>query len=238
MTQTILLVDDEPGIRAVARSYLEHAGFAVIEADNGRDGLALALSKKPSLIVLDLMLPDISGEEVCRLVRRQSKIPILMLTARVDEESQLHGFHVGADDYLTKPFSPRALVARVQAILRRINPEANTSQHQPLQALDGLLVVEPKKKEATLAGARLLLTPSEFSLLEVFLQHPGQTFSRSELASRALGPDFEGDERTVDAHIKNLRHKLGEQARDQQLIQTVFGFGYRFRDAANKEASG
>lgn len=230
--QRILVVDDEAKIREIVGSYLEHAGYAVLQAETGRQGLADWERHKPDLVVLDLMLPDITGEEVCRLIRRQSTVPILMLTAKVAEESLLQGFHIGADDYLTKPFSPRELVVRVQTLLKRAMPrpsetEGTGPEHRELRSKNGRLRLDTAACKLRKDGAEILLTGTEFRLLETFLAHPNRVFSRIDLVRIALGEDFNGSDRTVDAHIKNLRHKIEDEPKNPQWIQTVHGLGYR-----------
>ena len=231
----ILVIDDEIKIREVVCSYLEHAGHRVLQAETGRAGLAQFKLTLPDLVVLDLMLPDINGEEVCRIMRRTSALPILMLTAKVDENSLLQGFNIGADDYLTKPFSPRELVARVQALLKRSAPESGN--HPPPVAVelcspDGAIRVNRAECQAFRRGQTLDLTATEFHLLETFLANPGRVFSRDDLIRRALGDDFDGSDRTIDAHIKNLRHKIEDDPRQPAWIQTVHGFGYRLAGRA------
>ncbi len=229
--KTVLVVEDEPQIREIAASYLVKAGFAVLEAGDGRTGLAEFTRHRPDLIVLDLMLPDLSGEEVCVQVRRQSSVPILMLTAKVTEDDKLRGFRHGADDYLTKPFSPRELVVRVQAILRRTAPTAppgSSSGATLRRSADGRVVLDAQAYTAQKNGLALDLTPTEFRLLEAFLAHPGQVLTRERLVALALGDDFSGSDRTVDAHIKNLRLKVEDHPHQPRRIETVTGLGYRW----------
>lgn len=226
MPETILIVDDEPKIVEVIRSYLENSGYRTLAAFDGKTALDLFAAGHPELVLLDLMLPDRSGEEVCREIRRQSAVPIIMLTARVDEDSILNGLAIGADDYITKPFSPRQVVARVQATLRR------SRLNQP--ELPRILSFQPDLELDTAAhmvyrNNRLIsLTPTEYKLLLTLAQAPGRTFTRDDLVRLAFGDDFDGYDRTVDSHIKNLRQKIEDQPRDPQLVQTVFGVGYRF----------
>ena len=186
---------------------------------------------RPDLVVLDLMLPDINGEEVCRTIRRNSSVPIIMLTAKIDEVSLLQGFHIGADDYLTKPFNPRELVARVQVLLKRAAAPASASASAPknpvLLSPDGELRLDAAACLFTKRNLVINLTATEFRLLETFLGHPERVFSREALARIALGDEFLGSDRTIDAHIKNLRHKLEDDPHQPQWIQTVHGFGYR-----------
>jgi DNA-binding response OmpR family regulator len=219
-TKKILVVEDDPKTAASIRLYLEREGFETLVAHGGRRALELARSEAPDLLVLDLMLPEVNGYEVCRTLRSESAVPIVMLTARTTEEDTLRGLDLGADDYIAKPFSPRELVARVRAVLRRA-PAGATA---PTVLEYGDLHVDPHAHTATAAGRPLQLTPAEFRLLEAFIRSPGRAFTRRELAERALGWDFDGFDRTVDAHVKNLRKKLGPGA---LRIRTVYGVGYK-----------
>jgi two-component system alkaline phosphatase synthesis response regulator PhoP len=223
MSAKILVVDDEAKIVKLVRSYLEQSGFTVVEAGDGQTALIQARREKPDLVVLDLGLPGIDGLEVARILRRERDTPIIMLTARIEDSDKIVGLELGADDYVTKPFNPRELVSRVRAVLRR------TSGSQPpidiLRA--GSLVIDTGGHVATLEGRPLDLTPTEFELLAVLLQTPGRVFTRLELLDRVQGDAYEGYERTVDAHIKNLRAKLGDDPRHPRYIQTVFGIGYK-----------
>ena len=226
MNERILIIDDEPSIHEVARAYLERDGFIVYGASNGREGLELALSKRPALIVLDLMLPDVSGEEICKEVRSRSDVPILMLTAKSSEDQRVAGLSLGADDYLVKPFSPRELVARIKAILRR-----SAGGEMPLveqQRFDeGRLTIDSVRHEVLIDGERVDLTATEYKLLCALAQYPGRVYSRFELINRVQGHDFEGYERTIDAHIKNLRRKIEPDPRHPRYVETVHGVGYR-----------
>ena len=225
--QTVLIVDDEKGIVEVVRDYLLNAGFHVLEAYNGRDALALFDQMAPDLVVLDLMLPDITGEEVCRVIRRKSRVPIIMLTAKVAEAELLKGFNLGADDYVTKPFSPRQLLARVQAILRRVSDEAYTLSDQ-LSFNHGDLVIDSLRHEVRKAGETVALTPIEFKILASMGKYPTKVFTREELISLALEDDYQGNDRVIDSHIKNIRQKIEDDTRDPRYIQTVHGVGYKF----------
>ncbi|WP_126426965.1 response regulator transcription factor [Brevibacillus marinus] len=227
---TILIVDDEPQILEILASYLTKEGYYVMTAENGRDALELAASAPLDLIILDLMLPDISGEEVCRKIRKTSRVPILMLTAKSGEADRITGLEIGADDYLVKPFSPRELVARVRAILRRIGDYQALSDLVEL----GDLHVSLREKRVTLKGKPLDLTPSEYRLLTTLLRYPGRTWTREELVEEVWGLDFAGSDRTVDTHIKNLRHKLEDDPRQPVYIKTVYGLGYRLDNPAQK----
>jgi DNA-binding response OmpR family regulator len=222
MPQLILVVDDEPKVTRLARDYLEKNGFRVLTAGDGQTALASARREKPDLIILDLMLPGIDGREVCRILRRESDIPIIMLTALSEEIDQVTGLEIGADDYITKPFSPRALVARVRALLRRTYGEIRT----PTVIRSGGLEIDSQKHTATFNGASLLLTPNEFKILSILGSHPGQTITREQLLDDLHGSASSMD-RSVDSHIKNLRRKL-ENVSGESMIETVYGIGYRF----------
>jgi DNA-binding response OmpR family regulator len=224
MPQLILVVDDEPQVARLARDYLEKNGFRVLTAADGQAALATARREKPDLIILDLMLPKIDGREVCRLLRRESEVPIIMLTALSEEIDQVTGLEIGADDYITKPFSVRALVARVRALLRRTQGGLVTRGIIRV----GELEIDPEKYAVTFGGVPLKLTPTEFKLLQLLTTRPGQTLSREQLLDDFHGL-ASGLDRSVDSHIKNLRKKL-ETASGQDLIETIYGIGYRFID--------
>jgi DNA-binding response OmpR family regulator len=223
----VLVVDDEDKILEVLCSYLRREGYEPLPAGNGDEALRLFESERPDLVVLDLMLPGISGEEVCRRLRRESRVPVLMLTAKAAEEERLRGFRLGADDYLTKPFSPRELVARVRALLRRTAREP-----LPLAGLvrfnRGDLVLDLERRQVLKQDREVILTNTELRLLLTLASHPGRVFSREELIRFALGEDFSGFDRTVDAHVKNLRRKIETDPRHPAYVQTVHGSGYRF----------
>ena len=224
MDNRIVVIDDDPAVREVADGYLRSAGFLIHYAFTGREGLDLVRLKAPSAIVLDLGLPDIGGREVCQDVRRRSDVPILMLTGRGELEDIVAGFDCGADDYLTKPVQPRELVARVQALVRRSGKAPLT----PVIRLDdGAVELDSVRHEVTRDGRRVDVTPTEFRLLLALAQHPGRAYSRAELLNHAQGDDFAGYERTIDAHITNLRHKLERDPRSPRYIETVRGVGYR-----------
>jgi two-component system alkaline phosphatase synthesis response regulator PhoP len=225
MTHKILVVDDEANIVKLVRAYLEQAGFIVVTAADGQTGLIQARREKPDLVVLDLGLPAIDGLDVARTLRREGNVPIIMLTARVDDTDRIIGLELGADDYVTKPFNPRELVARVRAVLRRTSGAAPQA---PEQLRAGEILLDIGGHQATVGGRPLDLTPTEFDLLLVFMQHPGRAFTRLDLLDRVQGDAYEGYERTVDAHIKNLRAKLGDDPRKPRYIQTVYGVGYKF----------
>ena len=223
MSGKILVVDDEAKIVKLVRSYLEQAGYTVVEANDGQTALIQARREKPDLVVLDLGLPGIDGLDVARTLRRERDTPIIMLTARVEDTDRIVGLELGADDYVTKPFNPRELVARVRAVLRRTG--GGTAAPEMLRAGD--LVLDISGHAATLEDRPLDLTPTEFDLLSVLLQNPGRVFTRLELLERVQGYAYEGYERTIDAHVKNLRAKLGEDPRHPRYVQTVFGVGYK-----------
>ena len=224
----ILVIEDDLKTVELIRLYLERNGYAVLLAYNGRDGLDLARQKRPDLIVLDLMLPKVGGLDICRILRmEQSTVPIIMLTAKSTEDDILLGLDLGADDYMTKPFSPRQLVARVRTVLRRASDQPTVPA--PRKTLRfGDLVIDSLRHEASLCGAPLPLTPKEFKLLETMGKEPGRAFTRLELLEKVFGFDYAGLERTVDAHIMNLRQKIEPQSGNLNYIQTVYGVGYRF----------
>lgn len=226
MNELILVIDDEPKITKLARDYLERGGFRVVMAADGTTALAVARHERPDLIVLDLNLPELDGLDVCRALRRESDVPIIMLTARVDEADRLIGLELGADDYITKPFSPRELVARVRAVLRRVQGGV----HQPGLIRAGDLEIDLRGYRASRAGEVLNLTRIEFSLLATLAQHPGQTFSRAQLLDRLHGVAYDGFDRSIDAHIKNLRRKLEPNPAEPSYVLTVYGIGYKFTD--------
>lgn len=223
----ILLVDDEKRIIEVLEAYLEREGYEIHCADNGIDALKKAKAINPDLIILDLMLPDISGEEVCRLVRKESDVPILMLTAKSAEDDRINGIVMGADDYLTKPFSPREVVVRVQAILRRVK---KTEKVERIEFNHKQLAIDLSKKEVTVKGQDVILTPIEYKLLTNMALNPGRVYSRMDLLEKIQdeGMYYEGYERSVDTHIKNLRKKIELDSRQPTFILTVFGMGYKF----------
>src|SRR5512143_1607428 len=226
MSPKILVVDDELEIVKVVRAYLEQSGFRVITASDGQQALAVFRHEQPDLIVLDLSLPKLDGLDVCRAIRRESDVPIIMLTARVDETDRLIGLEIGADDYIVKPFSPREVVARVRTVLRRSAP----APEQPSLITLGALSIDPFKHEVQLQHRLIDLTPSEFNILLALASQPGRAFSRMDLLDAAQGEAYEGYERSIDVHIKNLRQKLGDEPRDPTYILTVYGVGYKFSD--------
>jgi DNA-binding response OmpR family regulator len=224
-TPTILVVEDESSIASFVSLYLKNAGYAVRTASTGADALTLAAAHEPALIVLDLMLPDIDGLEVCKRVRQTSDVPILMLTARDEDVDKIIGLEVGADDYLTKPFNPRELVARIKSILRRSAPERRELQTEVIQ--HGDLRVDAGRREARVGDTEIQLAPKEFDLLWELLDHRGLVLTRDQLLERVWGYTFAGDTRTVDVHVRQLRRKLG----DASPIVTVWGVGYKVSTA-------
>ncbi len=225
---TILVVDDEQPIVDLVSSYLINEGFSVHRAYDGPSALTLARSVRPDLVVLDVMLPGLDGIEVCRQLHRETAVFVLMLTARADEIDKLIGLSVGADDYLTKPFSPRELVARVKAILRRSRAARATEVNQrPVLQFEGL-VIDPERREVSRNGIHIDLTPREFDLLYALASYPGRVFTREELLQRVWGPDFAGIDRVVDVHIGTLRRKLDDDQHSAPFVQTVRGVGYKF----------
>lgn len=230
MNELILVVDDEPKIVRLARDYLERSNFRVLPAEDGITALAAARQEKPDLIVLDLNLPGLDGLDVCRALRRESSVPIIMLTARAEEMDRLIGLELGADDYIVKPFSPRELVARVRAVLRRAQGDLQTSEIVRV----GPLEIDLNGHRVGLNDVALKLTRIEFELLALLAQHPGQTFSRAQLIDRLHGSADGGYDRSIDAHVKNLRRKLEKDPADPQYILTVYGIGYQFTDRVDR----
>lgn len=218
--KTILVIEDEPNILEAVSSYLKSRGYAVFSALTGQEGLALFHREAISLILLDLMLPDSSGEEICRTIRKSSQTPIIMLTAKVQETDQLNGLELGADDYITKPFSLKILTARIEAILRRTDPA---------------LTDEFQKTVETKFGKYVSFTASESKIMALFLKHPGRVFTRNELIQSALGDDFDSYDRTIDTHIKNLRRKIEKDPKNPLYLQTVHGLGYKFMEEHGDE---
>jgi DNA-binding response OmpR family regulator len=228
MNELILVVDDEKEILKLARDYLERAGFRVLGASEGVTALAVARGDQPDLVVLDLNLPGMDGLDVCRTLRQESDVPIIMLTARVDETDRLIGLELGADDYISKPFSPRELVARVRAVLRRTG--ADTRQAEILRVSD--LEIHLAGHRVTRSGDLVELSRIEFNLLVILAQHPGLTYTRAQLLERIHGYAFEGYDRSIDAHIKNLRRKLEPNPSEPIYVLTVYGVGYKFNEQA------
>jgi DNA-binding response OmpR family regulator len=224
MSKKIFVVDDEPQIVKVLKAYLENAGFQVVTASDGKTALLTFQREKPDFMILDLNLPGMDGLDICRAVRRESNIPILMLTARVEEADRLIGLELGADDYVVKPFSPREVVARVRTIFRRTMAEP--TKVEIIQT--GELTIDLEQHTVNLAGKAIELTPTEFEILVTLAKQPKRVFSRLQIMEQAQGDAYEGYERTIDAHIKNLRFKLEPNPKKPVYIQTVFGLGYKF----------
>jgi len=224
---SVLIIEDEVELVKVLRSYIEKAGFTVISAYRGDTGLSIWEKRQPDLVILDLNLPGMDGIDIAREIRRKSNTPIIMLTARVEETDQLIGLELGADDYITKPFSPRIVVARVRALLRRASTEP--SPVKLIQVAD--LIIDIDAHNVVRAGHEIELTPTEFNLLVKLASQPGRAFTRSQLLESVMDTTFEGYERTIDAHIKNLRSKIETNPKKPVYIETVFGVGYRFTKA-------
>lgn len=223
--ELILVVEDEETIADVIRSYLKKEGYQVAIANSGSEGLLQAKTIRPDLIILDLMLPDIHGEEICYAIRKDSSVPIIMLTAKSSQDDRIRGLSLGSDDYLIKPFSPRELALRVQNILRRVKGSAKLAETSYNQ---GDIVINHDKLSVSVKGSAVDLTSSEYKILSILAKNPGRPFTREELISKVQGYDFPGFDRVIDTHIKNLRRKLGDEPRDAKLIQTVYGVGYKF----------
>ncbi len=222
----ILVVDDEPRIAEIARDYLERAGFRVAIAGSGADALALARSKRPDLVVLDLGLPQMDGLDVTRALRKQSNVPIIMLTARVDERDKLIGLELGADDYITKPFSPKELVARVRAVFRRV--DAPPERNEVIRVGD--VTLDKRRMQASVGTRAIDLTATEFGLLTTLASQPGRVFTRAQLLDAIRGVEVESFDRAIDAHVKNVRRKLEPDPRNPRYLLTVHGVGYKFAE--------
>jgi len=223
--KTILIVDDEPQIAEIATDYLRHAGFEVLTARDGARALETVRGRRPDLVVLDLGLPKIDGIDVARAIRRDSDTPIIMLTARAEEEDRLHGLEVGADDYMTKPFSPRELVARVRAVLRR--SEKQHTDDDVFRVAD--LVIDAPRMVVTREGTTIDLTPTEFQLVLALTRSPGRVFTRVQLLDAVRGSDVDSFDRAIDTHVKNIRRKL--EGTTRRYIATVYGIGYKFAES-------
>lgn len=222
----VLVVDDDPGIVKVVRAYLEQDGMQVLVAYDGNKAMQIARHEKPDLVVLDLMLPEMDGWDVCRALRKESDVPIVMLTARVEESDKLVGLELGADDYVTKPFSPRELVARVRAVLRRV--EGLPTEPERISRRD--ITVDIARHAVTIGDRSVDLTPTEFDLLATLMGDPGRAFTRSQLLEQTQGYAYDGYERTIDVHIKNLRKKIETDPTNPEHIKTVYGVGYKFQE--------
>jgi two-component system alkaline phosphatase synthesis response regulator PhoP len=225
--KSVLVVEDEPAIAEIARDYLQHAGYAVMTSADGIEALRLVRERRPDLVVLDLGLRRLDGLDVARRLRREGTLPIIMLTARVSESDRLLGLEVGADDYITKPFSPRELVARVRAVLRRA--EAATGGEDLLRRAD--LIIDPLRKTVARSGVPIDLTTTEFQLLVALASQPGRIFTRAQLLDSVRGSEVESFERAIDAHIKNIRRKLETDPRSPRYLLTVYGMGYKFAES-------
>ena len=225
MSKTILVIDDTESLRTLVKSYLAQEGFRVATAANGREGLFVARQERPDLIILDLMMPELGGFDFIKAYAREGDAPIIILTARIEESDKVLGLELGADDYLTKPFSMRELAARVRAVLRRADKAGGNGPAALLRAGD--LALDRERREVIVDGSSVDLTPSEFDLLTTFLSAPGRVFSRLELLDKLQGDAYEGFERTIDVHIRNLRTKIEPDPRNPRYIVTVYGIGYR-----------
>jgi DNA-binding response OmpR family regulator len=224
MTKKILVVDDKLELRTLLKSYLTQEGFDVVTANDGQEALYVARHEKPNLIILDLMMPEMGGYEFMRAYNREAETPVVILTAKIDENDKVLGLELGADDYVTKPFSPRELTARVRAVLRRVEKQVSTQEILRMGAIE----LDWAGRTTTVNGQTVVLTPSEFSLLATLMATPGRVFSRLELLDRLQGTAYEGYERTIDVHIRNLRAKIEPDSANPVYIETVYGAGYRF----------
>ena len=225
--QAIFIVEDYRKIAKVVKVYLEEAGYRAVLFEKGKDAVAAYLKEKPLLVILDLMLPDITGEEVCQEIKEGSDVPVIMLTSKSSEAERVAGFALGADDYVVKPFSPRELVYRVKALLKRAQ-KADLSAAAPMSFDNGSLVIDGQSYSVKKQGEPVDITPTEFKVLFSLASSPGRVFTREELVDKALGYQFEGYERSIDAHIKNIRQKIEKNAKNPSLILTIYGVGYRF----------
>lgn len=223
----IFVIEDDRKIGRVVKAYLEGAGYRVLLFEKGRDAIDHAMKEPPQLVILDLMLPDMSGEEVFQELKDMGDFPVMMLTAKSSEEERVAGFALGADDYVVKPFSPRELVFRVKAVLKRAK-KTDLSYIKPMSFNKGLLIIDGQSYQVKLRGVPVNLTPTEFKVLFSLASSPDRVFTREELVDKALGYHFEGYERSIDAHIKNIRQKLGEDPKNPILILTIYGVGYKF----------
>jgi DNA-binding response OmpR family regulator len=235
MALTALVVDDDPKTVELITLYMEREGFTVVSAYDGRRALELARQHRPDLIVLDLMLPHVDGLDITRILRRDSQVPVIMLTARTTEHDMLLGLDLGADDYVTKPFSPRALMARVRAVMRRVRPASETT---PTLLRYRELVISFASREVRRDGELVRLTPKEYGLLEVMARSPGRAFARAELLRHVFGADYEGLDRTVDVHVMNLRRKIEPDPANPRYVLTVYGYGYKFGEETEDGAGG
>lgn len=225
--KTILVVDDEPKITDIIKSYLEKSGYKAVCVFNGREALDLFDRTRPALVVLDLMLPELSGEHVCREIRAKSRVPVIMLTAKTAEEDMLKGLNIGADDYITKPFSPRLLMAKIEAVLRRTSNEV-VPLSKELVFDGGRIVIDDDRHEVRKDGEKVSLTPNEYNILFTMASFPTRAFKRDELITHALDESFDGYDRVIDTHIKNIRQKIEDDSKNPKYILTVHGLGYSF----------
>lgn len=225
--KTILVVDDEVKITEVVKSYLENVGYVAVCAYSGHEAMGLFEKISPVLVILDLMLPDMTGEEICKTIRKKSRVPIIMLTAKFEDADIINGLQIGADDYLTKPFSPRQLIARVKTVLRRTSTEAIPLTDE-LSFDRGELVIDMLRHEVRREGETINLTPNEYNILMTMAKYPSKAFTREELIKFAISDDYDGYDRVIDTHIKNIRQKLGDDGKLPRLILTVHGTGYKF----------
>ncbi|HIF72005.1 MAG TPA: response regulator transcription factor [Dehalococcoidia bacterium] len=226
--KTALVVEDDKAVSQLIRLYLAQAGYKVLTAEDGLVGLQMALQDSPDIVLLDLNLPGMDGIEVCKNVRQESEVPIIMVTARVEEDDRLTGLDLGADDYVSKPFSPRELVARVNAVLRRTTRATAKREEIGSQVAAGDVVIDLERRSATVLGDEIELTPTEFRLLAYFIEGQGRTISRDQIIESVFGYDFSGYDRTVDTHVSNLRKKLEVANPDKRRLKTMYGVGYRF----------
>ena len=225
MSKKIMIVDDKPELRTLLKSYLAQEGFNTVTANNGREALFVARQEKPDLIILDIMMPEMGGYEFLRIYSKEVDVPVIILTAKVEENDKVLGLELGADDYVTKPFSPRELTARVRAVLRRLEKQHSEGRNQLRM---GDLLLDQAGRMVIIAGKPVDLTPSEFDLLVTMMSAPGRVFSRLELLERLQGTAYEGYERTIDVHIRNLRMKIEPDPSNPTMVETVYGSGYRF----------
>jgi DNA-binding response OmpR family regulator len=229
MNDKILVIDDEVNLIEVVKAYLAKEGYEVITAMNGKEGFILYQNTKPDFIILDLMLPDLSGEQICKKIREESDVPILMLTAKTMEDDKINGLVLGADDYLTKPFSPRELVMRVKAILRRVSKNNKSNIEDVISFNNKDIVINRQEHTVIKDGEILSITPNEYEILLLFANNPNKVFTRTQIIDIAFGYEFIGYDRTVDVHIKNLRKKVESDIKSPQYIVTVYGVGYKFK---------
>lgn len=227
MVFPILIVEDDRKIAKIVKVYLENEGFRVISFEKGKDAIEFVMKEPPLLVILDLMLPDMSGEEVCQEMKEIGDFPIIMLTAKSSEEERIAGFALGADDYIVKPFSPRELVARIKAVLKRAQKKVDTSR-VVMSFNERVLVIDTANYEIRKNGNVVMITPTEFKIILLLASNPGRVFTRGEIVDSALGYQFEGYERSIDAHIKNIRQKIEDDPKNPVFIQTVYGIGYKF----------